>query len=471
MTYLVIEIAKYLMIFLFAFYTFECFAAFRGNKSEKRRNRIFARQTVCIFMIHLTGFLALYASTEEFKVLVFYLIQAVLLMLIQTCYGLFYEKASRLVTNNLCMLLSIGFLMLTRLSFDKSIKQFAIAVVSIIISLIIPIFIRKVGFIRKLYFVFAIGGIGCLAGVAILGKISNGAKLAVTIAGVSFQPSEFVKLSFIFFVAGMLYQTTSFKQVCITTALAAAHVLVLVFSTDLGGALIFFVTYLVMLYVATKKLFYFASGLLCGAIASVVAYEIFSHVRVRVLAWNAPLSVIDKEGYQICQSLFAIGTGGWFGMGLNQGLPNKIPVVEQDFIFSAIAEELGGIFALCLIMVCVSCFFMFLNIAMQMKDQFYKLVALGLGTLYGFQVILTIGGATKFIPSTGVTLPLVSYGGSSLLSSVILFAIIQGLYIMRQDESVEEKENTYVTGESKKNGKDRRKKTAFDEAEVEDFTE
>ena len=145
--------------------------------------------------------------------------------------------------------------------------------------------------------------------------------------------------------------------------------------------------------------------------------------------------MIDNEGYQICQSLFAIGTGGWFGAGLNQGQPEKIPVVEQDFVFSAISEELGGIFSLCLIMVCMSCFLMFLNIAMQLKDSYYKLVALGLGTTYGFQVFLTIGGVIKFIPSTGVTLPLVSYGGSSLFGTIIIFAIIQGFYISRESEA------------------------------------
>ena len=169
--------------------------------------------------------------------------------------------------------------------------------------------------------------------------------------------------------------------------------------------------------------------------ASVAAYKLFRHVRVRVSAWKDPLSVIDNEGYQVCQSLFAIGTGGWFGMGLYQGMPNKIPIVEEDFIFAAVSEELGGIFAVCLIMVCASCYLMFLNIAMQIQDVFYKLIALGLGTVYGFQVVLTVGGVTKFIPSTGVTLPLVSYGGSSLLSTFILFAVIQGLYILREEES------------------------------------
>lgn len=203
-----------------------------------------------------------------------------------------------------------------------------------------------------------------------------------------------------------------------------------------------------------------------GSIAAVIAYQLFSHVRVRVVAWKDPLSVIEKEGFQISQSLFAIGTGGWFGMGLYQGMPNKIPVVEQDFVFSAISEEMGGIFALCLIMVCVSCFLMFLNVAMQMKDQFYKLVALGLGTVYGFQVFLTIGGVTKFIPSTGVTLPLVSYGGSSLLSTMIVFAIVQGLYILRQDEGDSNGKKNRESGPA--SGRKGRK-TGFDR-QIEDLT-
>ena len=201
--------------------------------------------------------------------------------------------------------------------------------------------------------------------------------------------------------------------------------------------MIFFIAYMVMLYVATKKIYYFFGGLLCGCLASVVGYYLFAHVRVRVLAWQEPLAHFENEGNQISHSLFAIGTGGWFGMGLNQGMPNKIPEVKQDFIFSAISEELGGIFALCLILICISCFLMFLNIAMQMKDSFYKLVALGLGTIYGFQIFLSIGGDIKFIPSTGVTLPLVSYGGSSLLSTLIIFSVIQGLYLLREREEHE----------------------------------
>ncbi len=140
-------------------------------------------------------------------------------------------------------------------------------------------------------------------------------------------------------------------------------------------------------------------------------------------------------------------------MGLNQGTPNKIPVVEEDFMFSAIAEEFGGIFAICLILICVSCFLMFVNISMQIKNNFYKYTALGLGTLYGFQVFLTIGGAVKFIPSTGVTLPLVSSGGSSMMATVAMFAIIQGMYLLKEDEDLR------IEKERKQNARARTKKT------------
>lgn len=462
MTNLIVETSKYLMIFLFALYTYECFASFRSRLTEEKKNRIFRRQIVLMYLIHLDAFLAIYAVAGDEMMILFYAFQVIFAAITISCYQLFYEKASRLLVNNMCMLLLIGFIMLTRLSVEKAVKQYIIAAVSMVFTLIIPLLIRKVKSLRKLTWLYGIIGILGLLVVAVLGATSYGAKLAISIAGVSIQPSEFIKILFVFFVACMLYEKTDFKRVCITTVLAAAHVLILVASRDLGGALIFFVTYLVMLYVATRKIFYFAGGLLAGSIAAVLAYEMFSHVRVRVLAWSDPLSVIENEGYQISQSLFAIGTGGWFGVGLYQGMPEKIPVVEQDFIFSAISEELGGIFALCLIMVCVSCFLMFLNMAMQMKAQFYKLIALGLGTVYGFQVFLTIGGVIKFIPSTGVTLPFVSYGGSSLLSTMIMFAIVQGLYILRQDEG--------ETNDRKQtDGTTRRKKSRFDD-EIEDFS-
>ena len=448
MIHLITELSKYTMIILFALYTYQCFSSLKRSVDKAEQAEKFRSQVVYMYLFHLNAYAVVYLSMERnLDILKFYLMQAVFFSAVQLCYGIFYKRVSRLIVNNMCMLMCIGFVMLTRLSYDHAMKQFQIAVISMALTMLIPFFISRFQYLRSLTWLYALAGITMLGVVAVLGAVSHGAKLSFSIAGITIQPSEFIKIIFVFFVASMLYESTEFVQVVKATVVAGLHVIILVLSKDLGAGLIFFIAYMVMLYVATRKLYYFAGGLLCGALASVAAYHLFHHVRVRVVAWQDPLAVFANEGNQVANSLFAIGTGGWFGMGLNQGMPNKIPEVKQDFIFSAIAEELGGIFAICLILVCVSCLLMFLNIAMQMKDFFYKLVALGLGTIYGFQILLSIGGDIKFIPSTGVTLPLVSYGGSSLLSTLIIFAIIQGLYLLRER-----------TGQGKMSGRNNKKK-------------
>ena len=251
-------------------------------------------------------------------------------------------------------------------------------------------------------------------------------------------------------MASALHESSTFFEVFTTAVVAGIHVVILVVSRDLGSALIFFVVYVLMVFVATKNPLYLLAGTIGGSGAAVIAYQAFSHVQVRVQAWRDPWSEIDSAGYQITQSLFAIGSGGWFGMGLFEGTPDSIPFVEADFIFSAVAEELGIIFAMCLILVCISCFIMFMDISIKLKDSFYRLVAFGLGVTYIFQVFLTIGGGSKFIPLTGVTLPLISYGGSSVFTTVIMFSIIEGLCMVKQDE---EKEERYVAKKRAKAGR------------------
>ncbi len=447
MVHLITETSKYTMIILFALYTWQCFSSLKKNVDLEEQAWKFRKQTGYMYLFHLNAYAVLFLATKNQDLLKFYLEQIIFFTAVQVCYGIFYKRVSRLIVNNMCMLMCIGFVILTRLSYKHAVKQFAIAVVSMAVTMLIPYLISRWKFVRSLTWIYALAGITMLGVVAVLGAVSHGAKLSFSVAGIAVQPSEFIKIIFVFFVASMFYESTEFIQVVKATVVAALHVIILVLSRDLGAGLIFFIAYMVMLYVATRKLYYFAGGMICGAAASVAAYFLFNHVRVRVVAWQDPLAVFANEGNQVSHSLFAIGTGGWFGMGLNQGMPYKIPEVKQDFIFSAIAEELGGIFAICLILVCVSCFLMFLNIAMQMKDFFYKLVALGLGTIYGFQIFLSIGGDIKFIPSTGVTLPLVSYGGSSLLSTLIIFAVIQGLYLMREREQDEPRGKTGLKGE------------------------
>ena len=433
MANIIAESAKYLMIILITIYTYECFTVF-GYEDGYEKKRIFRNQNRLMFMIHFMAFASMYMKTGENKLLAFYAAQAVMLFLIILLYTLIYPKVSRLIINNMCMLLTIGFIMITRLNYDKAVKQSMIVAGAVTISLLVPVIIRKVKKLSELRILYAGVGLVALAAVVVAGQVSGGAKLGFEIAGFGVQPSEFVKIVFVFFVAASLNKATEFRDVVITTIVAAFHVLILVISKDLGAALIIFVVYLVMLYVATRQPLYIAAGLGAGSIAAVLAYYLFNHVRVRVEVWKDPFAVYDQGGYQVAQSLFAIGTGSWFGTGLFQGKANTIPVADEDFIFAAISEEMGLIFALCMIMICLSCYVMFLNIAMQLRNFFYKLVALGLGTCYIFQTFITIGGVTKFIPSTGVTLPLVSYGGSSVFSTLIMFAIIQGLYVLREDE-------------------------------------
>jgi len=429
------ELSKYLIIILFALYTFECFTCLMSyNQTEERQGAIFRRQSILMFLIHLDAYLIIYDYTSDISIIFFYLAQIIFFIVVLTTYRLIYEDSSRVLVNNMCMLMMIGFIILTRLNYQKAVKQFAIAVGATVLCMLIPLAIKKIKFIRNMAWLYGVIGLAALAYVFITARTTFGAKLSISIMGYAFQPSEFVKIIFVFFVAGMLNKSIEFKNIVITSLLAATHVVILVFSRDLGTALIFFVVYIVMLYVATHKLQYFIVGLLSGTVASFLAYKLFSHVQTRVIAWRDPVSVIDKEGYQICQSLFAIGSGKWFGVGLYNGSPEKIPVVAEDFVFAAICEEMGGIFGIFLILVCVSVFVMFLNIAMQMKDNFYKLVALGLGTTYGIQVFLMIGGVIKFVPSTGVTLPFISYGGSSVLCTTVIFAIIQGFYLYREGE-------------------------------------
>ena len=432
MVNIIVELSKYLLVILIILYTFQCFNVF-SKKQERTKKRLMRKQLVLIVLMDTVAFLVIYLKTNEPASILFYGEIMVYLLAIQGLYRLFYKKASMLLVNNMCMLLNIGFIIIYRLDIEKANRQFLIVAAGSAVALIVPVLIRKMKFLVKLTWLYAAVGMLGLMAVLVLAQVTGGAKLSIF----GFQPSEFIKIVFVFFLAAALQQEPDFGRVCKVTVVAAVHVLVLVLSRDLGSALVFFITYLVMVYVATKKPLYFFGGLLGLSAASVVAYFLFGHVRQRVVAWKDPFAVYDQEGYQIVQSMFAIGTGSWFGMGLYQGSPKSIPVVQEDFVFSAICEELGGVFAICMILICMSFFLMLVNISLQIKNPFYKLIALGLGTEYAFQVFLHIGGATKFIPMTGITLPLVSYGGSSALSTIIMLGLIQGLYILREDEDEE----------------------------------
>ena len=447
MQYYIVEFSKYVIAFLMMLYTLEAFMALR-KKREDEKTGVYVRQDVYMFIIQFLAYLSLCLQTGQIEYLFFYAFLQIALFSTIVLYQMIYPKSNRLIINNMCLLLSVGFIMLTRLDYDKAIKQFFIVVIALAMALIIPFFVHNLRFIKHLKWLYGIVGISAIGIVLILGQVTQGAKISYTIAGITLQPSEFVKIIFVFFMASLLYKEVTLKEVILSAVFAAIHVLILVASKDLGSSIIFFVGYLFILLIASRNYIYLIAGLLGGSGAAVIGYKLFSHVRVRVQAFLDPFSVIDNEGYQMSQSLFAIGSGKWFGMGLYQGTPSDIPFVESDFIFSAVAEELGGIFALCLILICLNCFLAFLKIAMDLDDTYYRLVACGLAVMYIFQIFLTVGGGMKFIPLTGVTLPLVSYGGSSILTTLIVFSIMQGLYLLKYTE-IKEQERAKIKEEKK----------------------
>ncbi len=423
------ELSKYFITLFMALYTLECFLVFRYQDEESRSGCYF-RQSLFMFLVHFSCFLVICFETGNIEYLFFYVLQQILMFATVMLFRMVYPKGNRLIVNNMCLLLSIGCVILTRLSFEKAIKQFFIVTISIVAGMLIPYFIHKLKFLKNLPWIYAALGIVALGIVLVLGAVTYGSKISYSIAGVTFQPSEFVKIVFVFFLASALHESHDLPRVI----LAGIHVLILVASRDLGSALIFFIVYVMMVFIATGRWIYLLLGCAGGSGAAVLAYRFFSHVQVRVQAWKDPFSCIDDAGYQITQSLFAISSGGWFGLGLFRGTPASIPFVEADFVFSAVAEELGILFSMCMILVCLSCFIMFMDISVRLQDKFYRLIAFGLGVTYIFQVFLTVGGGTKFIPMTGVTLPFISYGGSSVLTTLVMFFIIEGLFIIRQEE-------------------------------------
>ena len=237
------EISRYLIILLIAIYTYYNFRFF-SMKNEEDRNYACSRQLVCMFMLHFLANLLIVLNTKSEELILFYGMQVLFFVCYLSLSKFFYKKISRLLLNNICMLLGTGFIILTRLNPDRAMRQFLIVVVSAVVTWIIPFIIDRVWQLVKLAWLYGILGVLILAFVCVAGNTSFGAQLSLTVGGISVQPSEFVKISFVFFAAARLYRSTKFKDVVITTVIAALHVVILVLSRDLGSALIFFITHI-----------------------------------------------------------------------------------------------------------------------------------------------------------------------------------------------------------------------------------
>lgn len=436
---LMVRISRYIIIMLVVMYTLLNFYYF-SRKTEERRISIVRVQSFLMYVLHFLVSVILFSHYEDMGLLIFYMATLLVMVLYQEIYPALYRRADRQLLNNVMFLVMIGLTMQARLKLNKAYKQLVLVIAAIILTLVIPKILdnaRK--YLYRWTWFYGIGGLASLAAIMLFGQEEYGANLSFTVKGLfSVQPSEIVKITLVLFVAGMFHRSLKFSRIVITTAVAAAHVLVLVACRDLGTALIYFIAYVFMLFIATEQYWYLIAGFGSGAVAAVGAYYTFSHIRVRVAAWLDPWADISNTGWQIAQSLFGIGTGSWMGLGLTGGTPGVIPIAEKDFIFAAICEEMGIITGCCILLILLMILIRFLWISTWMNLMFYKITAFGLACVFGFQILINVAGVIKLVPLTGVTLPFISYGGSSLLSTFFIFGIFEGLYMnkLREDDNL-----------------------------------
>lgn len=333
---------------------------------------------------------------------------------------------------------SLGLVVIYRINPALAIKQFLILMASTLVMVCVMLIIRKSVDFGRLNWLFMVLTFLLLASTLVLGKSIGGAKNWIDLGFFTLQPSEFAKILYIMVSAYFL--TTREKLVSFIPYLiyTAACVMLLVVEKDLGAGLLIALTFLVMFFAATGRtlLTLLGVGVLGGG--AYASYKLFSHVQTRVQVWQDPWATYNGQGYQIVQGLLALASGGLFGVGLGRGMPEVIPVRESDYIFTVIGEEFGIIFGIITILFYLVFIVRGILIALNARSTYDALLVFGCTAMLTLQSFIIIGGVIKLIPLTGVTLPYISYGGSSILSSMIQLGIIQGVAIKNGQKDEEE---------------------------------
>lgn len=327
-----------------------------------------------------------------------------------------------------CFISELGLIMLYRINPEIFLKQmvwFGIGVLFFIISTLITRYWIETRINPTFY--FAVTMVLLLMPI-VFGVERGGSKNWIQIFDFSFQPSELAKITFGLFLASSL-KDGSCKNFLFFSIQVFSIAGLMVLARDLGGAFLFYLTALVLLYAATSRFDNTAIWASLLLLASIVGYKLFPHVRVRVQAWLNPWQDVPGKGYQIVQSLLAMAQGGFFGTGLGLGYPEYIPAVATDFIFSAYSEEFGFLGSCAVVVVYFLLVYRGIRISLSADNDYLRLMALAITTMFGFQIFAIIGGVIKLIPVTGVTLPFMSYGGSSMVMSYISLGILNGIWM------------------------------------------
>jgi cell division protein FtsW (lipid II flippase) len=352
-------------------------------------------------------------------------------------------KGDQLLLPLACALTAIGLVLVERLAsslLEQQLLWTLIAAGAFVATILIP---RDLTALARYKWTWALLGVLLLVAplLPIVGREVNGARIWIGIGRVNFEPWEAVKILMVVFFAAYLEE---FREVIAhprrfgpipippvpyllpILAMWAIAMAVVIFEKDLGASLLFLGIFLAMLYLATGEAFYTLIGLVLLIAGGFVVYHAFGHVQVRVDTWLRPFAEDLRfgAGYQIVQGLFALANGGLFGAGLGNGMPERIPVVWSDFVFNAFAEETGFAGAAALLAMYLLFVYRGMLIALRAPTPFLQLLAAGLSFIVAFQTLVIVGGNARLIPLTGVTLPFVAYGGSSLVTNFMLVALL-----------------------------------------------
>lgn len=338
------------------------------------------------------------------------------------------------------LLTSTGLIFLLRLNSDIAARQFIWLMTALAALAITTTLLRHYRALADYKYVYALLGTAALLLPIFWGVEQGGSRSWLDFGLFQVQTSEFVKILLVLFLAAFLVEnrrvlstgTATFLGLPVPTVsewgplvfMWGIAMVLLVFQRDLGTALIYFATFLAMLYTATSRFLYVLFGTAVFSVSGFLSYRFFNHVQSRVDIWLNPWPYFETSGYQVIQSLFAIAEGGLIGVGLGAGRPDLIPAVHTDFIFSAVCEEMGLLGGGGIIILFILFIYRGLKIALSAEDDFSALFAAGLTSLMALQVFIITAGVIKLLPLTGVTLPYISYGGSSLVVNYILLGFL-----------------------------------------------
>lgn len=347
-------------------------------------------------------------------------------------FGLRWAKCrgDRLLLPLACLLSGVGWVMQLRLEQALAVNQACWVLVGLATLILVTAYLKRLDQMRHWRWPLFLLCLVLQCGLFVFGKERNGAALWYALGPFSFQPVEIVKVLVVCLLAILLAPAAEDPKRLtrpVLAVMAGAWLLLetlLVLQKDLGPALLFFGLFLAMLYLVSGRLRW-VLGLLClSLLGAMAAYNRFGHVRVRVEAWLDPLGHYQDSGYQISEALFALAWGGWQGTGLGLGEPYRIPEAATDFIYVAWCEEMGSLGG-CLLWAVLTLFLLRCFRAAQVsQDPFERLLAVGLACLMSWQSCVVLFGILKLMPMTGITLPFISYGGSSLLSNFVILALL-----------------------------------------------